>query len=163
ALTNSRSPSVTLILIEKWRSATGKVRDVMLAGLFRDPGRLPAVLDAVQAGTIQPWSLGPARTRQLLQHSDARIRSRAQALLGEASQGDRKAVYEKYLPALTMNGDPARGKKVFERTCTECHRIGNAGFEVGPDLRTVTKHYKETLLADILIPNQNIESGYEEY
>ena len=62
-----------------------------------------------------------------------------------------------------MNGDPARGKRVFERTCSECHKIGNVGFEVGPDLRTVTTHYKETLLADILIPNQNIESGYEEY
>ncbi len=163
ALTSVPRPSVTPLLIEKWRSATGKVREVILAGLFSDRSRLPAVLDAVQAGTIQPWALGPARTRQLLQHSDPKIRSRAQALLGEASQGDRKAVYEKYLPALTMNGDAARGKKVFDRTCTECHKVGNLGAEVGPDLRTVTKHYKETLLADILIPNQNIESGYEEY
>ena len=41
--------------------------------------------------------------------------------------------------------------------------LGNTGSEVGPDLRTVTTHYKEALMADILMPNLNIESGYEEY
>jgi putative heme-binding domain-containing protein len=52
---------------------------------------------------------------------------------------------------------------VYERVCSECHKIGSTGSEVGPDLRTVTTHYKESLMADILMPNLNIESGYEEY
>jgi len=99
----------------------------------------------------------------LLQHQDADIRSRAQALLGENSPNERKAVYDKYLPAITMNGNPAEGKQVFEKACSECHKVGDVGHEVGPDLRTVRTRYKETLLADILIPNQRIEGGYEEY
>ncbi len=39
----------------------------------------------------------------------------------------------------------------------------DAGDEVGPDLLGLTTRYKEQLLADILIPNQAIETGYEEY
>ena len=34
---------------------------------------------------------------------------------------------------------------------------------MGPDLKGVTTRYKEALLTDILIPNQQIEGGYEEY
>ena len=34
---------------------------------------------------------------------------------------------------------------------------------MGPDLRSVTKRYKEVLLANILMPSENVEPGYEEY
>ena len=43
------------------------------------------------------------------------------------------------------------------------HKIGDEGHEVGPDLMAVTTRYKEVLLADILMPNQAVETGYEEY
>ncbi len=160
----SRRPGETVapIFLERWRGATAKVRETMLAGLA-GRGRWPALLQAVEDGVIQPWALGPARTRQLLSHRDPQIRARAERLLGEAAQGDRKTVYDKYLPAIDRPGDPGRGRAVFERACAECHRAGNTGFEVGPDLRGVAQRYKETLLADILMPNQNIEGGYEEY
>jgi putative heme-binding domain-containing protein len=153
---------VTPLLLDRWRGATGKVRDTLLAGFFMDQKRLPALLEAIRAGTVQPWALGPARTRQLLQHNDPAIRRQAQAVLSEP-QSDRKPVFEKYLPAITMAGHAERGRQTWERLCSECHKLGNVGSEVGPDLRTVTKRYKETLLADIVMPNQSIESGYEEY
>ncbi len=162
ALTGSPGDAVTKVFLEHWRGATGKVRDILLAGFFSNPKRLPALLDAVAAGTVQQWALGPARTRQLLQYNDPAVRAKAAAILKDP-QADRKRVYEKYLPAITAKGNPERGQKVFERVCSECHKIGNIGAEVGPDLRTVTKRYKEALLADILMPNQNIEGGYEEY
>jgi putative heme-binding domain-containing protein len=153
---------VTPVFVDRWRSATAKVRDVLLAGFFAEPKRLPALLEAVKAGTVQPWAIGPARTRQLLEHSDPGIRQQARAILGEP-RADRKTVYDKYLPAITMAGRPDRGRAVFEKSCSECHKVGDVGFDVGPDLRSVTRRYKETLLSDILMPNQNIEGGYEEY
>jgi putative heme-binding domain-containing protein len=98
----------------------------------------------------------------LIQHGDPAIREQARAILGEA-EPDRKAVYNKYLPAITMEGRADRGRQVFERACAECHKVGDTGHELGPDLRSVSKRYRETLLADIIMPNQNIEGGYEEY
>ena len=163
ALAGFRQGDVTQLLIDRWRTATGPVRKVILAAFFNDRSRIPALLDAVQADKIQPWALGPGRTRQLLSSSDAAIKAKAQAVLGENSFGSRKAVFEKYLPAIRATGNPAGGSRVFERACAECHKLGKVGYEVGPDLRTVTTRYKEALLADILIPNQAIETGYEEY
>jgi putative membrane-bound dehydrogenase-like protein len=162
ALGRQRSEKVTPLLLERWRGATGKVRDTLLASFFADQKRLPVLLEAIGAGTVQPWAIGPARTRQLLQHNDPAIRKHAQAILTNP-ESDRKAVYEKYLPAITMPGRPERGREIYEKSCAECHKVGDAGQELGPDLRSVSKRYKETLLADVLMPNQNIEGGYEEY
>jgi putative heme-binding domain-containing protein len=162
ALNNLHSPEVAQVAIDHWRAATGKTRDILLAGFFNDQRRLPALLDAVKAGTVPAWAFGPARTRQLLQHNDPKIRQQAQALLSDPLS-NRQPIYDKYVPALTMKGDADRGRKVWQRVCSECHQLANEGSDVGPDLRTVTKRYKETLLADILMPNQNIEAGYEEY
>jgi putative heme-binding domain-containing protein len=34
-------------------------------------------------------------------------------------------------------GDPLRGRGVFEKSCTSCHRVGASGSRVGPDLTDV--------------------------
>jgi mono/diheme cytochrome c family protein len=137
ALGNLPSGEVTPVLLEHWRGATGKTRNVLLTTFFSDQKRLPALLNAIQAGKIQPWALGPARTRQLLQHSDPEIKKHAQAVLSEP-ESDRKAIYDKYLPAITSAGNAGSGRKVYESNCAECHKVGEVG-------------------------HQNIEGGYEEY
>ncbi|MBO0720960.1 MAG: c-type cytochrome [Blastocatellia bacterium] len=149
-------------LLENWRGFTNPVREASLATFFQKKERLPVLLKAVKDGKVQAWSFGPARTRQLLESADSSIKQQAQEVLGNL-EGERKKVYERYLPALTMAGDPDRGKDVFVKNCTDCHKLDGQGHEVGPDLLSVTTHYKEVLLADILIPNQAIETGYEEY
>jgi putative heme-binding domain-containing protein len=162
ALGNLPSQTVTPVLLEHWRGSTAKTRNILLGTFFADQKRLPGLLEAIKAGTIQPWALGPARTRQLLQHSDPAIKKQAQAILSDP-ESDRKAIYEKYLPAIKSPGRADQGRQVYEKNCSECHKVGEVGQELGPDLRSVTKRYKETLLADILMPNQTIEGGYEEY
>jgi putative heme-binding domain-containing protein len=149
-------------LLENWLSFTNPVREASLATLFQKKEMLPILLKAVKEGKVQAWSFGPARTRQLLEYKDPSIKQLAQEVLGNL-EGERKQVYERYLPAITMAGNPEHGRDVFVKNCAECHKLDGEGHEVGPDLLSVTTHYKEALLADILIPNQAIETGYEEY
>jgi putative heme-binding domain-containing protein len=163
ALAGLRRPEITDIFLDRWRAATAPVRNAMLAGFFNDRRRLPVLLDAIQAGRIQAWSLGPGRTNQLLRHADPEIKARAEKVLAEASGGERRQVYEKYLPAIRLEGNPQRGRPIFERACAECHKAGDTGYDLGPDLKGVVTRYKEALLADILMPNERIEGGYEEY
>lgn len=163
ALATMRTGDVAPLLIDRWRVSAGPVRKILLDAFFRERSRLPALLDAIEAEKIQPWALDQARTRQLLHHSDPEIRERARKLLADAGGKDRQAVYERYLAVLQMTGHADRGKPVFDRVCAECHKIGASGHAVGPDLLSVTAKYKEVLLADILMPNQAIEAGYEEY
>ena len=163
ALTRLRAIDASPILIERWRSFTSAARQVVVDWFFSDEARLHKLLDAVEAEAVQAWSLGAARTRQLQRYPAPEIKQRALALLEKAQSSDRQAVYEKYLPALRLEGNRDSGEAIFGEVCAECHKIGDAGDEVGPDLLGLTTRYKEQLLADILIPNQAVETGYEEY
>jgi putative heme-binding domain-containing protein len=163
ALTFTRNGDAANEFAQHWREFSSSIRDVAAAWFFEDSERLIQLLDAIQDGKVQAWSLGPGRRSALERHQDARIRERAALLMTGTQEPDRQAIYEKYLPAIREEGDAQRGLAIFRRHCSECHRVHDTGFEVGPDLLSVSARYKEVLLADILIPNQSIEAGYEEY
>jgi putative heme-binding domain-containing protein len=71
---------------------------------------------------------------------------------------DRQKVVRRYLAQVpALRGDTARGKQVFARACMACHRLGDTGVEVGPDLATVASKPLEQLLEAILDPNRAVE------
>ena len=162
-LGNLRDPSLGQVLLASWRTFTGEVRDTALNVLFENGATLPALLDAIESDQVQPWSLSAGQRHRLLRSSDSGIRGRAEEIFGASRQDERRAVYESYLPALRRDGDPGRGQRVFDSICAECHQVDGQGHDVGPDPRTVASRNKEHLLQDILLPNENIELGYEEY
>ncbi|MCY4584508.1 MAG: c-type cytochrome [Bryobacterales bacterium] len=158
-----QGPDATESLLADWRSYTGPVRTAIIGELVGHTQGISALLNAVENETVQSWSLSRGRQRQLLRHADEEIRARAEALFGESARNERQAVYEKYRPALAYEGNVESGNEVFRDVCSECHRVGDMGSEVGPDLLSVVIRNRERLMTDILIPNESIEAGYEEY
>ena len=61
-------------------------------------------------------------------------------------------------------GDAERGRRVFwERSevgCVRCHRVGNQGGEVGPDLSKIGEKARDYLLESIVVPNKAIAKGF---
>ncbi|MGH7126954.1 MAG: PVC-type heme-binding CxxCH protein, partial [Planctomycetaceae bacterium] len=59
-------------------------------------------------------------------------------------------------------GDAARGKLVFEKAkCSKCHRFGQEGETVGPDLTSVRRRFQRKEIIDSLIyPSQVISDQY---
>jgi putative membrane-bound dehydrogenase-like protein len=152
----------TDILLKQWKSYTASIRDAVLAGFFKQPGRLQALMDAIEAGKVQAWSLSRLTRQQLTQSPNEKIRKRAESLFANMSS-DRGPVIARYRPAVRLSGNPQRGMEVFKKNCSKCHKIGDSGFDVGPNLMTITQRSKEELLENILDPNANIVPGYEEY
>lgn len=64
-------------------------------------------------------------------------------------------------------GDVARGKKLFlseKAKCNECHRIGQQGHRVGPDLTTIgSNRSTDDLLESIVFPSASIVRDYESH
>ncbi len=156
------TPLPVSLLLEKWGGFTFSRREAVLEVLLEDPDDIATLLDAIESGQVKAYSLSPNRRKTLLRSGDSAIRARAAALLEEAVTSREEAI-EKYRSAVVVQGDPEQGKEVFARHCGKCHKVGSAGFEVGPDLLSLTGRRKEELLADILDPNANIVPGYEEY
>jgi putative membrane-bound dehydrogenase-like protein len=69
--------------------------------------------------------------------------------------------FRKFVAALSGPRDLKRGHEMFSQACATCHRIGNEGFDVAPDLLGQLGMPEETLLQDLLAPNQRIRPGYE--
>src|SRR5438477_12956803 len=62
-----------------------------------------------------------------------------------------------------MQADVTRGAAVFAKNCATCHRLGNVGHDVGPDLASVGDKSPEGLLTAILDPNRSVEARYINY
>ncbi len=61
-----------------------------------------------------------------------------------------------------LAGDPSKGVLVFEKaTCNKCHRYGDQGEAMGPDLTSLTKRFtRKEILQSILFPSHVISSQY---
>ena len=71
----------------------------------------------------------------------------------------------RYRPAL-VGGDAEAGRRIFyERTqvsCVRCHKIGERGGEVGPELSKIAREKdRRYLLESIVIPNAQIAKNFE--
>ena len=155
-------PRSTDILLEAWRSFTAALQNAALDGMLREPERVPSLLDAVEAGTVQPWTIRGDRRGRLFRISEGETLERARALL-RSSPPDLRALMDQYGVAARTTGRLAAGREVFNEHCSQCHKIGATGSEVGPDLLSLSGRTKYEFLENILDPNSNIVPGYEEY
>ena len=69
--------------------------------------------------------------------------------------------FRRFVDALGSPRDVARGHEIYLQACATCHRIGDEGHQVGPDLVGQLGVAEESLLHDILTPSQRIRPGYE--
>jgi putative membrane-bound dehydrogenase-like protein len=98
--------------------------------------------------------------------------STARALFGNPEQEVRVLAGEYFprpggaiLPVrkiVQLEGQSERGKALFEAKCSTCHRIGEVGIEIGPNLENIRRKFDKTALIDAIVnPNGGIAFGYE--
>lgn len=156
--------------LEPWRPLLASfateppaIRTAILASALAQPDRTLLVLDEIAAGRIKPAELGAAQVEQLLAHADEAIKTRAQELVASALPADRQQALADYQVVLTMKGDAARGRAVFEQRCSTCHRIGDVGINVAPDISDSREKTRAQILADVVQPNRAIDANYFSY
>ncbi len=162
ALTRFSDPEIAKRLIEAWQSSTPKVQDEIAVALGSRAAWAAQLLGACASGQITPGRIPPATRAALLGNRDAALRDRAQQLFGDASSPRAEAI-ARYRSALALAGDVARGEKVYERECMTCHRLGERGFQVGPNLALIRNRTPAALLEAILDPNREVPPIYVNY
>ena len=162
ALSRIRGVEIGEFLIQRWRAMTPAVRIEAADAMLVDPERPKLLLAAIRNDTVQSWTVPPRVKHSLLMSRDAALREEARGLL-EERPGEREQVLKRYEAALQRNGDPQKGRQVFERVCAKCHKLNGVGHDVGPDLATVRNRPPQLILPDIIMPNKSIAQGYESY
>jgi putative heme-binding domain-containing protein len=156
---------IAMKLLERWRSLAPAARPPVLNLLLQRLSFHNALLDALEAGqiTVGELNLDLEQRRRLLWESTPELRARAAQFIGDGEYANRKTVIEDWLQKLPATGDAARGRGIFEKTCTQCHALDSIGHAVGPDLGALAHRSVEDLLSNILDPNMAINPGYIAY
>ncbi|SIN73771.1 putative membrane-bound dehydrogenase domain-containing protein [Singulisphaera sp. GP187] len=163
ALAGFDRPEVANLLLAPWKGYTPPLRSEVVGFLLGRRTWITPLLKAVEAGIVPASQIPPVRRALLLKDTDPAILKQAQALLGGETPGPRTEAIAKYKVALDRPGDPERGKVVFERECFACHKLGERGHAVGPNLAGVRKRTPDEILVNILDPNREVSPEFLEY
>jgi putative heme-binding domain-containing protein len=151
-------------LLASWDGYGPGLRREVLEALFARPERVSALVSAMEKQKVLAGQLEPFRLQQLRKHPNVDLRKRALKILAGQIAPDRQKVVEAYQAALRLKGDATRGKMVFKKNCSTCHRLQNVGVEVGPDLLSALRNKTpDTLLVDILDPSREVDPRYINY
>lgn len=71
------------------------------------------------------------------------------------------ARFREFVAALAGPRDLQRGHELFSQACAPCHRLGQEGHDVGPDLLGQLGMAEESLLRELLLPNERLRPGFE--
>lgn len=157
-------PDAAGLLLTGFSSYTPRVRAAVMDAVFARRERLLVLLQAIERGDVPGSSLDAVRRDQLMNDSNMEIAALARRLLStDLGAPTRQGVLAEYAQSLKQPRNPARGKAVFEKQCAKCHRLGDQGYEVGPDLLTAKTRADATWLSDVLDPSNQITVGYNQY
>ena len=150
-------------LLDGFGSDTPAARRVILDGLLTRPDRTRLLVDAIEAGRMKPSELDPLQAKRLTESRDREIKERAAKLFAAATPEERVKALAAYQSVLSMPANPKRGLAVFEKNCAACHKIGEVGVNVAPDISDSRTKTPAQILTDILQPNRAIDNNYLGY
>ncbi|RMG24306.1 MAG: hypothetical protein D6730_12910, partial [Bacteroidetes bacterium] len=158
----ANEPEVGRKLLERWPTLGPEARKLAGNILLYKSQNHELLLTALEQGSIRPGELNfdLERRRVLLFSEDENVSKRARALFSDAGVVQRKEAIAQMHGALSLKGSPQKGKKIFETSCSTCHRYGEMGKEVGPALTEIGRKSRESLLHDILDPNAAVDTRY---
>lgn len=160
-LASSSDPRIPTLLLTQWDERTPRQREAVLDALLGREAWALHLLSEIQEGRVASSSLDAQRQTRLFKHPAKAVSK----LAGEVikARDSRQQVLDKFRPALSLTGDPAKGKQTFALACIACHQLEGVGLAVGPDLRSVVQHPPDKLFTSILDPSAIIEPGFTAY
>ncbi len=162
-LAQFQDPAVGTALLERWSEMSPTTATQTRELLLSRPTWTAQLLAKIDDGTLPKNTLTQSELQRLTSSPDKSIQSKAAALLESMSGSSREDVIRSYQVALTMTGDRDRGAAVFRQQCSQCHRIGTVGHEVGPNLATMKNRGAEAILTNVLDPNREVNPSWRDY
>ena len=147
-------------LLDRLRQGTPQLQAMTLdRWLVRSEGRRWLQQQCQEKPDIVGWFSAEQKSRWLeYVQGDAQLA--IEKMLQATGVSDRAATLESYRDALTGAGVVARGQVLYEKRCASCHRFGDQGSQLGPDLGALGNKTPNSLLTAILDPSRDIDARY---
>ncbi|APZ91242.1 PVC-type heme-binding CxxCH protein [Fuerstiella marisgermanici] len=163
ALSNHDADGVADSMLSEWRSFSPKVRAAVVESLTGTNRGTTTLLAAVEDGAVKRGDIERAIKQQLMSHRDKKIAAHSKTLFGSEVETNRSKVVADFQDLLQLEGNAERGVEVFKKICAQCHKVGDMGHQVAPDLASVKNKSEADLLIAILDPNREAQPTFNTY
>jgi putative membrane-bound dehydrogenase-like protein len=150
-------------LLGQWPRLSPKLRAAVGTMLLTRGPWVLAFFDAVESGEVPLADFDPAAVRLLAARKEPAIRERYERFASRVQTSPRQEVLEAYKPALALDGDAEKGRSHFAAICSQCHRVGDVGHDIGPNLAAFKSRGPEAILLNVLDPNREVNPLYVNY
>ena len=164
------TPDQSRRLIETIRTDTMVSPTILLPALSRvkDEAAAAGVVSYLTESLARGWEPQGEQLEELLADLPTSLREKAEPLRAAARDlsARRRARLAEFEPLLT-GGNAERGRLVFfgnKAGCGTCHRVGEQGGNVGPDLTKVgAVRAGRDILESVVLPSASFAQGYDHY
>lgn len=154
-------------LLHRFESFAPQEQAAALNALTSRPGFAQALLEAVESGKFKRDHINSYHVRQLTELKNEEITARVIKTWGKLNQTP--AEKEEKIAALekTFNEAPlwafdARaGREHYTKLCAQCHKLGNEGTRIGPELTGAGRNGIRYYLENIIDPNAVIGTDFQ--
>ena len=150
-------------LLRHAASESPAVKRVILEGLVARPTTLSLLLDAIDKQELQTTDIDPTLVPRIVNFADPALKARAQKLFAPPPSADLQKTMAEYSAALQPDINAKLGRALFEKHCATCHKVGDVGVDVAPDISDSRTKTAAQILLDVLQPNRAVDGNYVAY
>jgi putative heme-binding domain-containing protein len=161
-LASSNRPDAQSELLKVLAVAPARLQNAIATGLANSSQGADYLVEAVAAGKASARLL-EERAVQIRLERHPKVKDRVAKLTQGLPSGDQRVndlLRKRRSGFAAAKTNVTRGAKVFEQSCANCHRIGNSGAKVGPQLDGIGNRGVDRLLEDIIDPNRNVDQAF---
>lgn len=154
------------LILDYMSSMTPGMKSAAIGVVLGKPSWAKSLLTAVETKEFDLNELSLEQKQALRSFPDRALHTQAEKLLameGGLPDADRDKVLKSLLHLTERTGDIDSGRAVYKKVCAACHKHGEMGHEIGPNLTGMAVHPKAELLTHIIDPSRNVEGNFRLY
>lgn len=154
------------VLLANFRRIPAHARSDAIATLtVREPWAL-ALLDRVANGSVPQELISASDARQMASLGSARVSERLSEVWGTVRPAPAEVRLEierlrgELTPNVLADADLRNGRGLYDRLCSNCHKLYGEGAAIAPDLTGSNRSSLDYLLENLLDPSATVPEAY---
>ncbi len=159
-------PAAAQLLVNASRRARGAAREAILTALVSRVTFAAALVEAIETGQLKPADLSATSVQQIHTLGDPELSQRLAAAWGQIreSPAEKRQQIVKLTQLLnaaeSQQASLSAGRLLFQKSCSNCHRLYGSGGDLGPDLTGSGRHDLGYLLENMIDPSAVVNRNW---
>ncbi|MGE3780972.1 MAG: c-type cytochrome, partial [Pirellulaceae bacterium] len=160
-------PRIIDAILDQYATFGASDRQDALMTLASRPAWAAALLSAIESARVPRTDLTTYTVRQIRSLGDSALAEKLVALWGEVrdTPADKSRLIANYKRRLTTDvldrADLGNGRAVFHKTCANCHRLFDAGGNIGPELTGAQRRNLDYVLENMIDPSAAVAKDFQ--